>query len=178
MVHSSAWRCTYMPPGHVFHGRGLVNLNVTSTPTPPLADPMTLPQAAEGRRPAAAVRSSRGCAAVPLTAETLLPSYQTTPRTPRTLPVRPAPPLTLAAHISHTQAVVVEDGGGWTSSTARGHLQSSWGRGPSRGPCWRAGRGRFRTAQRTFIHTAARFCVLGSRGGGSGVDVRAGPTHS
>ena len=34
---------------------------------------------------------------MPSTPETLLPSYQTTPRTPRTLPVRPAPPFTLAA---------------------------------------------------------------------------------
>ena len=53
-----------------------------------------------------AVHSSRGCAAGPLTPETLLPSYQTTPRTLHTLPVRPAPPLTLAAHISRAQAVV------------------------------------------------------------------------
>ena len=50
MVHSSAWRCMCIPPGHVFHGRGLVIFNVTSTPTPPLPGSMTLPQAAEAAR--------------------------------------------------------------------------------------------------------------------------------
>ena len=56
---------------------------------------------------------SRGCAGVPSKAETLLPSYQTTPRTPRSPPVRPAPPLTRTARLPREQAVgqwVVVDG--------------------------------------------------------------------
>ena len=41
---------------------------------------------------------------MPSKAETLLPSYQTTPRTPRTLPARPAPPLTRNARLLRAQA--------------------------------------------------------------------------
>ena len=176
MVHSSAWRCTYMPPGHVFHGRGLVNLNVTSTPTPPLADPMTLPQAAEAACGSCAQQQRVRCRALDRRdPSTIIPNHP-----PHTAHVARTPSASTHSRCSYLAyaGCGLEDGGGWTSSTARGHLQSSWGRGPSRGPCWRAGRGRFRTARRTFIHTAARFCVLGSRGGGLGGWDRVGPTHS
>ena len=53
----------------------------------------------------ALVSMSRGCAGVPSKAETLLPSYQTTPCTPRSPPVRPAPPLTRTARLPREQAV-------------------------------------------------------------------------
>ena len=55
-----------------------------------------------------AVHLSRGCAAGPSKADTLLLSYQTTPRTQRTLPARPAPPLTRIARLLRPQA-----GGRW-----------------------------------------------------------------
>ena len=42
---------------------------------------------------------------MPSKAETLLPSYQTTPRTQRALPIRPAPPLPLTARLPCAQAV-------------------------------------------------------------------------
>ena len=57
------------------------------------------------RPPAAAVHITTGCAGVPSNAETLLPSYQTTPCTPRSPPVRPAPPLTHTARLPRAQAV-------------------------------------------------------------------------
>ena len=42
---------------------------------------------------------------MPSKAETLLPSYQTNPCTPRSPPVRPAPPLTRTARLPREQAV-------------------------------------------------------------------------
>ena len=124
-----------------------------------------------------AVHSSRGCAYGPLTPETLLPSYQTTTRTPRTLPVRPAPPLTLAAHISYAQAVVVEDGGGWRRSTAQGPLQPSWGRAPSRGPWWRCGRTPFHGVLGRSMTLASRTSALGPGEGALGDGTRIRPSR-
>ena len=71
-------------------------------------DRETLPASGGSRRwlipPCTAVQSSRWCAAVPLAAETLLPSYQTTPSTLRALPVHVAPLLTVACCAYHAYA--------------------------------------------------------------------------
>ena len=133
-MHSSAWRCTCIPPGHVFHGRGLVERNVTCTPTPSLAGSMTLPQAAEAARGGRAQQHMVGRRVFELeTPSTIDPNHPTLRGTPS---LRPMPPLTLAAHVPCGQRYEAADGQKRTTSSAQGRVQSSWGRGSGRGPWW------------------------------------------
>ena len=69
----------------------------------------------------------------------------------------------------------LEDGGGWRSSTAQRPLQSSWGRGPSRGPCWRDGRAPFYAVLGGSMPLASRLSALGPGGGGLGTMRAHGP---
>ena len=134
------------------------------------------------RPPAAAVSMSRGCAGVPSKAETLLPSYQTTPRTLRSPPVgvRPAPALTRTARLPREQAVGRCMGGGRrTSSTAQRHLIILRGAG-AQSNSWAvlAGRtGPFSTVVEDFLPLRFALVVIWpSRGGLGGWDrVHTGP---
>ena len=98
---------------------------------------MTFPEAAEAARGGRAQQHMVGRRVFELENPSTIdqPSTQTTPHFVCTPSLRPMPPLTLGAHVPCGQRYEAADGQMRTTSTAQGHVQPSWGRGSSRGPC-------------------------------------------
>ena len=139
----------------------------TFTTLTPLAGILTFCWAADiTRRGRALQQRVRGRALEGRDPPTIIPNHP-----PHTAHVARTPSASADSHCSFAACAGwwSMGGGRRTSSTAQGLHQSSWGRAPSRGPCWRAGRARLQLPLNTFRSPATHSRVPGRLGGGWGV---------
>ena len=158
-----------MSAGHAFSGRMVGNTHDTSTSSTTLAGILTFSEAAGTALRSRAQQQRVRCRAL----DRREPLYHHT-KHPHTRPrVACAPNATTDARCSFAAHAgrLRTDGGGWRSSTAQRHLQSSWGRGPSRGPWWRGGRTLFFVDRTLSLTSASRSSAL------SRVEGRSGTRH-
>ena len=153
-------------PTHAFAGHMTVDLRETFTSLTPLAGILTFSWAADiTRRGRALQQRVRWRALERRDPSTIIPNHPPHAALAARTPSASAHSLCSFAACA---GCVSMDGGRWTSSTAQGHLHSFWGREPSRGPCWRGGRGHLQQARRTFSGSALRSSRSGPSGRGLG----------
>ena len=166
-VHSGALPLTRTCPAHAFAGQITVPLRETVTTLTPLAGILTFCWAAQiTRRGRALQQRVRSRAFEGRDPSIIIPNHP-----PHTAHASRAPSASADSHCSFAACAGWWSmaGGRRTSSTAQRPHHLSWGRGPSRGPCWRGRRARLRPPLRNFRSTDTHSRVSGRLRGGWGV---------